>query len=52
MKDKTKAYIDLGYNFKLILEHKECDINEILYAKNNEQYKALKEKYSYRRKTK
>ena len=27
MKDKVKAYKELGYNFKLILEHKEIDIN-------------------------
>jgi len=27
MKDKVKAYKDLGYNFKLILEHKETDLN-------------------------
>lgn len=27
MKDKVKAYKDLGYNFKLILEHKEIDLN-------------------------
>ena len=26
MKDKVKAYKDLGYNFKLILEHKETDL--------------------------
>ena len=29
MKDKVKAYKDLGYNFKLILEHKEIDIEKI-----------------------
>lgn len=29
MKDKVKAYKDQGYNFKLILEHKETDINEL-----------------------
>ena len=23
MKDKKKAYLDLGYNFKLICDHKE-----------------------------
>lgn len=29
MKDKFKAYQDLGYNTKLILEHKEVDINKL-----------------------
>ena len=29
MKDKFKAYKDLGYNFKLILEHKETNIETI-----------------------
>jgi len=29
MKDKVKAYKDLGYNFKLILEHKEENINNL-----------------------
>lgn len=29
MKDKVKAYKELGYNFKLILEHKEIDIDTI-----------------------
>lgn len=29
MKDKVKVYKDLGYNFKLILEHKEIDINNL-----------------------
>lgn len=34
MKDKVKAYRDLGYNFKLILEHKEEDINNIKIENN------------------
>lgn len=29
MKDKAKRYKELGYNFKLILNHKEIDINTI-----------------------
>ena len=29
MKDKAKAYKELGYNFKLILEHQEIDINTL-----------------------
>ena len=29
MKDKVKAYKDLGYNFKLILEHQEVDLNTL-----------------------
>lgn len=29
MKDKVKKYRELGYNFKLILEHKEVDINTL-----------------------
>lgn len=29
MKDKVKRYKELGYNFKLILEHEEIDINTI-----------------------
>lgn len=29
MKDKLKAYLEQGYKFKLILEHKEVDINTI-----------------------
>lgn len=29
MKDKFKSYNNLGYNTKLILEHKEVDINFI-----------------------
>jgi len=29
MKDKVKAYKDLGYNFKLILEHQEVDLNSL-----------------------
>ena len=29
MLDKVKAYKELGYNFKLILEHKEVDINTL-----------------------
>ena len=29
MKDKVKAYNDLGYNFKLILEHQEVDLNTL-----------------------
>ena len=29
MKDKVKAYKELGYNFKLILEHKEEDLYNI-----------------------
>lgn len=45
MKDKMNAYLTAGYNFKLILEHKECDLNEITQAKTNEDFKELKEKY-------
>ena len=30
MLDKVKAYKELGYNFKLILEHKEVDINSLI----------------------
>lgn len=29
MKDRIKAYKEAGYNFKLILEHKEIDINSL-----------------------
>ena len=29
MKDKVKRYKELGYNFKLVLEHEEVDINTI-----------------------
>jgi hypothetical protein len=29
MKDKVKAYKELGYNFKLILEHQEVDLNKL-----------------------
>ena len=29
MKDKIKAYKDLGYNFKLIYNHKETNIEDI-----------------------
>ena len=29
MKDKVKAYNDLGYNFKLILEHQEVDLETL-----------------------
>ena len=29
MKDKVKSYKELGYNFKLILEHKNIDINNL-----------------------
>ena len=29
MRDKVKSYIENGYNFKLILEHKEIDIDKI-----------------------
>lgn len=29
MKDKVKEYEQLGYNFKLILDHKETDINKL-----------------------
>ena len=45
MKDKVAAYLAAGYNFKLILEHKECDLNELIQTKNNEQYKAIINKY-------
>jgi hypothetical protein len=34
MKDKVKAYKDLGYNFKLILEHKEENIDNIKIENN------------------
>lgn len=30
MKDKVKAYKELGYNFKLILEHQETDLEALL----------------------
>jgi hypothetical protein len=36
MRDKFKAYNELGYNAKLILEHKEVDIENI---KDSERYK-------------
>ena len=29
MKDKVKVYKELGYNFKLILEHQEVDLNKL-----------------------
>ena len=29
MKDKVKEYKNLGYNFKLILEHQEVDLNTL-----------------------
>ena len=38
MKDKVKAYRDLGYNFKLILEHKEEDIDNIKIENNQVLY--------------
>jgi hypothetical protein len=34
MRDKMKAYKDLGYNFKLILEHKEENIDNIKIENN------------------
>ena len=37
MLDKVKAYKELGYNFKLILEHKEVDIYSLI---NEPIYKA------------
>lgn len=36
MKDKVKAYKDLGYNFKLIVEHNEENINNIIEIKNKQ----------------
>lgn len=50
MKDKVAAYLAFGFKFKLILEHKECDLNELIQTKDNEKYKALVNKYR-RRKT-
>lgn len=44
MKDKVKAYKDLGYNFKLILEHKETD----LYSLTEERIHPNKEFSIYR----
>ena len=41
MKDKRAAYIAAGYNFKLILEHKECNLDEVVNTKNNEQFEQL-----------
>lgn len=35
MKDKVKAYKNLGYNFKLILEHKEEELDNIEKIENN-----------------
>lgn len=39
MKDKVKSYKELGYNFKLILEHKETDLYSLKEEKNNNQNK-------------
>ena len=36
MKDKVKAYRDLGYNFKLIVDHNEENIDNIIEIKNKQ----------------
>ena len=43
MKDRRDAYIKLGYNFKLILEHKECNIDKIQNSENNEKFEEIKQ---------
>jgi len=30
MKDKVAAYLAAGYNFKLILEHEECELDKLI----------------------
>ena len=45
MLDKVKAYKELGYNFKLILEHKEVDINSLI---NKPLYKAQGKNHIYK----
>ena len=42
MKDRRDAYIAAGYNFKLILDHKECNLDELIQSKNNNQFEELK----------
>lgn len=42
MKDKVKAYKELGYNFKLVLEHEEAD----LYSIKEERIHPKKKKFS------
>ena len=46
MKDRKKAYIEAGYNFKLICEHKELDIDTLnsngTNSKLEELYKNLR----------
>ena len=46
MLDKVKAYKKLGYNFKLILEHKEVDINSLI---NKPAYKAQGRNHIYKK---
>lgn len=34
MSDKRKKYLELGYNFKLILEHKETNLDDVILKKD------------------
>ena len=43
MIDKRKAYLEKGYNFKLILEHKEQDLDTSIDYENNQYKRHLEE---------
>ena len=49
MKERRDVYIKEGYNFKLILEHKECNLDEVVNTKNNEQFEQLVKWYENQR---
>ena len=43
MIDKRNAYLAKGYNFKLILEHKEQDLDTSIEYKDNQYKRQLEE---------
>ena len=49
MKERRDVYIKEGYNFKLILEHKECNLDEIVNTRNNNQFEQLVKQYENQR---